>query len=66
MADAVIILQALANPNKYGVNGTDEKHITELGILNGDVYENGTKLTNNDALSIQKYCLKLIKELPEK
>ncbi|WP_455530092.1 glycoside hydrolase family 9 protein [Ruminococcus sp.] len=66
MADAVIILQSLANPNKYGINGSDEKHITELGILNGDVYENGTKLTNNDALSIQKYCLKLIKELPEK
>ena len=66
LADAVIILQSLANPNKYGVNGTDEKHITELGILNGDVYENGTKLTNNDALSIQKYCLNLIKELPEK
>ncbi len=65
MADAVIILQSLANPNKYGLNGSDEKHITEQGILNGDVYENGTKLTNNDALSIQKYCLKLIKTLPE-
>ena len=66
MADAVIILQSLANPNKYGITGTDEKHITNQGIANGDVYETGTKLTNNDALAIQKYCLKLIKELPEK
>ena len=66
LADAVMILQSLASPNKYGLNGSDSHHITEQGILNGDVYENGTKLTASDALSIQKFCLNLIKELPEK
>ncbi|MBP5581079.1 MAG: glycoside hydrolase family 9 protein [Ruminococcus sp.] len=61
MADAVLIMQSLANPNKYGVNGTDEKHITQLGIDNGDADKNG--LTNNDAQAIQKLLLGLIKSL---
>ena len=29
MSDVVIIMQALSNPNKYGVNGTAASHITE-------------------------------------
>ncbi len=66
MADAVMIMQALANPSKYGENGSDEKHITSQGIINADVYENGGGMTNMDALSVQKYLLKLVKELPEK
>jgi hypothetical protein len=61
MADAVLIMQSLANPNKYGVNGTDEKHITQQGIDNGDADGNG--LTNNDAQAIQKLLLGLIKSL---
>ncbi|MCQ2459867.1 MAG: leucine-rich repeat protein [Ruminococcus sp.] len=57
MADAVLIMQSLANPDKYGVDGSDETHITEQGIANGDMDGNG--LTNADALEIQKKILKL-------
>nr|AEV59398.1 scaffoldin C [Ruminococcus flavefaciens] len=63
MGDAVLIMQSLANPNKYGLNGSDSKHITEQGKLNGDVDEEVKGLTSNDALKIQKYLLKLISEL---
>ena len=31
MGDAVLIMQALANPNKYGIGGADEKALTEQG-----------------------------------
>ncbi|MBR1823034.1 MAG: hypothetical protein IJ779_02240, partial [Ruminococcus sp.] len=65
LADAVIIMQSIANPDKYGVDGSDEQHITEQGQKNGDVSENGNGVTNRDALSIQRYCLKLIDKLPE-
>ena len=57
MADAVLIMQSIANPNKYS--------ITAQGKLNGDVYQNGSGITNSDALSIQKFKLQLIDELPE-
>ena len=57
MADAVLIMQSIANPNTYS--------ITAQGKLNGDVYQNGSGITNSDALSIQKYKLQLIDELPE-
>lgn len=57
MADAVLIMQSLANPDKYGVKGTDETHITEQGMLNADM--NGDGVTNADALEIQRILLKL-------
>ncbi|WP_295085306.1 endo alpha-1,4 polygalactosaminidase [Ruminococcus sp.] len=63
MSDAVLIMQALANPNKYGTNGTYSAHITKEGIENADV-EGNNGLTTIDALTIQKYLLKLIKVLP--
>ena len=66
MSDAVLIMQANSNPDKYGLNGSDPTHITEQGMLNADVYENGTSgVTNQDALSIQKWRLELIPALPE-
>lgn len=65
MSDAVLIMQSLSNPDKYGINGTDETHITEQGLKNGDVSGNGDGITNNDALAIQKYKLNLIDSLPE-
>ena len=65
LSDAVMILQSISNPDKYGVNGSSESHITAQGVLNGDVYANGTGLTPQDALSIQKYVAELITELPE-
>ena len=57
MADAVLIMQALANPNKYGLDGTAEHHLTEQGKLNGDM--NGDGLTSGDALAIQRKLLGL-------
>ena len=63
MSDAVLIMQALANPNKYGISGTDKAHMTEQGAANADV-EGGDGLTSNDALAIQKFLLGLIKSLP--
>ena len=37
LSDVVMIMQALANPNKFGTSGTDEHHITEQGTKNADV-----------------------------
>ncbi|WP_294752504.1 transglutaminase domain-containing protein [uncultured Ruminococcus sp.] len=64
MSDAVLIMQVLANPNKYGLNGSDPTHITMQGIADGDVEGSGNGITSNDALAIQKYLLKLVKSLP--
>ena len=65
MSDAVLIMQALANPNKYGVDGRDEKRITAQGVKNADVSGNDG-MTTGDAVVIQKYLLHLVTELPEK
>ena len=54
MADAVLIMQTIANPDQY--------KLTEQGEKNADV--DGTAgITNKDALAIQKYKLGLTKEL---
>ena len=57
MADAVLIMQALANPNKYGIDGTAAVHLTERGKLNGDM--DGDGLTVGDAQIIQEMLLGL-------
>ena len=57
MGDAVMIMQSLANPNKY--------KLSEQGKFNADVYEAGSGITTNDATAIQKYLLGRIKSLPE-
>ncbi|MBP3309568.1 MAG: lysophospholipase [Ruminococcus sp.] len=57
MADAVIIMQSLANPDKYV--------LSDIGAANADVSGNNDGVTNKDALAIQKYKLGLINELPE-
>ena len=59
LSDAVMIMQALANPNKYGIDGTAEHHLTEQGKLNGDM--NGDGLTVGDAQAIQRKLLGLDK-----
>ena len=61
MSDVVLIMQALANPNKYGIEGTDPKHITENGFKFAD--SDGDGLTVNDALRIQQYLLGIIPAL---
>lgn len=57
LADAVLIMQALSNPNEYKLSKEQE----DLA----DVCNRGDGLTPQDALSIQKYDLKIITELPE-
>ena len=59
MADSVLIMQSLANPDKYGINGTDEKHITEQGIENADIAGNNDGITSTDALAVQLILLGL-------
>ena len=60
------LMQSIANPDKFGINGTDKAHMIEIGSINGDVSGNGDGITSRDALAIQKFTLKLIDSLPEK
>ena len=59
MSDVVLIMQALSNPNKYDINGSDTSHITAEGRKNADVWNTGDGVTTQDALHIQKYLLGL-------
>ena len=63
LADAILIMQSLANPNKYGIGGTADKPLTDQGKLNGDVDWSTKGLTSNDALQIQEYLLHKITSL---
>ena len=65
MSDAVLIMQSLSNPDKYGLEGTDPTHITEEGMKNADCYNVGDGVTNQDALAVQKFKLNIIPSLPE-
>jgi len=65
IADAVLIMQAIANPDCFNIGGTDESAITEKGMKNADVAGNGDGLTNSDALAIQKFRIGLIHSLPK-
>ncbi len=58
LADAVLIMQNIANPSKY--------KITQQGKLNGDVDENGDGITPNDAFKIQQFVLGIISKLDPK
>lgn len=60
MSDAVLVMQSLANPNKYGIDGTAENHLTVNGQYNADM--NGDGLTVGDAQAIQKKLLGLDEE----
>ena len=61
LADAILIMQSMANPNKYAEGGTDSMALTPQGRINGDI--NGDGLTSDDALTIQKFLLHLIPSL---
>lgn len=63
LADAILIMQAIANPDKYGVEGSAGMHITEQGTVNGDVDPAVKGITSNDALRIQMYLLHQIDTL---
>ena len=66
LADAVLIMQSLANPSMYGTEGTANDRITEQGKRNGDCSGNNDGITNLDALAVQKLMLKIIDSLPER
>lgn len=51
ISDSVLVMQALANPDKYGVTGSDDSHITAQGWINSDM--NGDGITVFDAKLIQ-------------
>jgi len=57
VADAVAILQAIANKDKFA--------LTPEGAANADCYNTGDGVTANDALAIQKLDAKAIDKLPE-
>ena len=64
MADAVLIMQAISNPNKYGRQGSDPNHITDIGWANADTNQSNKGVTSADALAIQKYLLGKINNFP--
>ena len=55
LSDSIMIMQSLANPDKYGISA--DGGITAQGQVNGDTDGNG--LTNNDAREIQMSLLGL-------
>ena len=57
VADAVAILQALANKDKYALK--------PQGAANADCFDPGDGVTGKDALAIQKLDAKSISKLPE-
>jgi mannan endo-1,4-beta-mannosidase len=63
MSDVVLIMQALANPNKYGLEGTEKTHITEIGWNWADVDTSSEGVIAIDALRIQEYLLHLADSL---
>ncbi|WP_303836674.1 cellulase family glycosylhydrolase [Ruminococcus flavefaciens] len=63
MSDVVLIMQSLANPNKYGLSGTDKNHITSNGLLNASVIKRNGSVTTEDALQIQLFLLGKVTDL---
>ncbi|MBO5163623.1 MAG: leucine-rich repeat protein [Ruminococcus sp.] len=57
IADSTAILQALGNPDKYG--------LSEQGAINADCCDPGDGILPSDALAIQKIDAKILSKLPE-
>lgn len=57
LADSLAVLQFVANSSKYA--------LPDIAVDNADVYMRGDGITALDAVSIQKFDLHMIKELPE-
>ena len=64
MNDAVLIMQSIANNDAYGVDGTEDSHLTQEGLINADCYIPGSGLTNMDAYYIQCLLIRTVKSLP--
>lgn len=63
LSDSVLIMQALANPNKYDIGGTAPNPMTLQGKRNADVDKRIKGVTAGDALRIQQYLLHNVSEL---
>ena len=64
MNDVVLVMQSISNPDKYGLTGSDDKHIDEDGQYRANVVDpENTGVTVQDALQIQKFLLELITDL---
>lgn len=66
--DAVLVMQYVANADKYGINGSDPSHMTEQGRVNADVAggsedKGGDDITSKDASRIQEHLVGKVKEL---
>ncbi len=55
MDDCDLIMQAVTLPSFFGINGSSKGRITPQGIENADVFERGSGLTLNDALTIKQF-----------
>ena len=62
MADAVLVMQYLSNPDTYGEGKPDG--ITKNGLVNADCCNPGDGVTNADAAAIQGYKLGIVEALP--
>ena len=51
----VLVMQAFTTPDKYGINGLSDKHLTPQGRINADM--DGSGLTVGDANAIQNKLL---------
>ena len=64
MNDVVLIMQSISNNDKYGLDGTDENHITDKGMALANVVDpDNTGLTVQDALQIQRFLLEMVTDL---
>ena len=63
MADCVLIIQCLANPDRYGLRGSDSTAMTLQGYYNADVDVSTLGLTVDDAVKIQEYLLEKVMNL---
>ena len=67
MNDAVLIMQAVANADVYGIGGSDANALTDDGAYWADVYENNNgDITNMDAVQIQKFLIHAVTSLDPK
>lgn len=57
MQDVVLVMKSVNSPDKY--------KLTDQGRLNSDVYNTGSGVTQDDALSIKMYLSGQLKSLPE-
>ncbi|NLT08581.1 MAG: hypothetical protein GXY08_03670, partial [Ruminococcus sp.] len=57
MNDAVLVMQAISNADRFGEDGRESTHITPQGSVNADCFVPGSKLTPKDAYAIQLFLL---------